>query len=71
MPEVIEVIRRSEQGITRPFICRCDDEQIYFVKGRGSGRESQVYEWLAGNLGLQLGLPLATFDIVVTPPAIL
>ncbi len=62
--EIVEVLRRSEQGLTRPFICRASDEKIYFVKGKGASREGQIYEWLAGNLGLKLDLPLAPFKLV-------
>jgi|AOMQ01.1.fsa_nt_gi hypothetical protein len=62
--EIVEVISRSRQGITKPFICRGDDEQIYFVKGRDAGRRSLICEWIAGQLGLRLGLPIAPFEIV-------
>ena len=65
--QIVEVIRRSEQGMTRPFICRGDDGEIYFVKGRDAGRRSLISEWVAGHLGLALGLPLAPFDIVDVP----
>ncbi len=58
---------RSEQGITRPFICRGDDDNTYFVKGIGAGRLSQVCECIAGNLGVELGLPLAPFEVVHVP----
>ena len=34
-----EIIGRSVQGVTRPFICRGDDGIVYFVKGRGAGSE--------------------------------
>ncbi len=64
MLEVIEVIRRSEQGMTQPFICRDEEGDIYFVKGKGAGRDSQIYEWIAGNLAVALGLPLPEFEIV-------
>jgi hypothetical protein len=62
-----EVLRRSHQGMTRPFICRGDDGATYFVKGVGAGRRSQIAEWVAGNLGLALGLPIAPFSIVEVP----
>lgn len=65
--EIEEVIRRSEQGITKPFICRGDDDQVYFVKGIASTRKSQISEWIAGNLGLALGLPIPPFKIVDVP----
>ncbi|MGY6588482.1 MAG: HipA family kinase [Wenzhouxiangella sp.] len=65
--EIVEVIRRSEQGITRPFICRGDDGETYFVKGRDAGRRSLICEWIAGQLGLAMKLPLAPFAIVNVP----
>lgn len=65
--QIVEVIRRSEQGITQPYICRGDNDKVYFVKGIGAGRRSQICEWIAGNLGLALGLPIAPFDIVEIP----
>ncbi len=65
--EIVEVLRRSEQGMTRPFICRGNDDAVYYVKGIGAGRRSQVAEWVAGCLGTRLGLPLAAFEIVNVP----
>lgn len=62
--EIVEVLRRSDQGMTRPFICRGDDGETYFVKGVGAGRRSQICEWIAGNLGMAINLPLAPFEIV-------
>ena len=34
MPPLIitEIVRRSEQGITRPFFCHSDDGSAYVVK---------------------------------------
>lgn len=62
--EIIEIIGRSEQGVTRPFICRGADDQVYFVKGRGATRHGQICEWVAGQLALRLGLPVAPFRLV-------
>lgn len=69
--EIIEVLRRSEQGVTRPFICRGSDGELYFVKGSDAGRRSLISEWVAGRLGLSLGLPLAPFRIVEMPAELL
>ncbi|MDT8281969.1 MAG: hypothetical protein RQ982_04065 [Gammaproteobacteria bacterium] len=71
MIQVVEIIGRSEQGITKPFICRGDDDNTYFVKGTGAGRRSQVCEWIAGNLALELALPIAPFEIVDVPVEII
>lgn len=69
MVEIIEVLRRSEHGITEPFICRGDDDEIYFVKGMGgAGRRSLVCEWICGRLAQALDLPVAPFEIVRVPP---
>ena len=70
MIQIIEILGRSEQGMTRPFICRGEDNNIYFVKGSGAGRRSQICEWIAGNLALELGLPIAPFRIVDVPFAL-
>src|SRR5690554_1906990 len=60
-------MRRSTQGMTRPYICRGDDGHVYFVKGVGAGRRSQLCEWIAGSLALEIGLPVAPFEIVHVP----
>lgn len=65
--QIVEIMGRSEQGITLPFICRGDDDNTYFVKGIGAGRRGQVCEWIAGNLALELNLPIAPFEIVDVP----
>lgn len=69
--KIIEIMGRSQQGITQPFICRAEDDQVYFVKGRGAGRRSLICEWIAGQLGRGLGLPIAPFEIVEIPEALL
>lgn len=65
--EIVEVIRRSEQGATRPYICRASNGDLYFVKGIGAGRRSQLCEWIAGRLAQSLGLPIAPFAVVDVP----
>ena len=64
---ICEIIGRSEQGVTRPFICRGEDDQVYFVKGRGAGRRSLICEWIAGCFAKGFGLPIAPFAIVDVP----
>jgi hypothetical protein len=69
--QLIEILGRATQGITRPFICRGDDGHVYFVKGRGAGRRSLICEWICGQLALKLGLSIAPFEIVQVPEALL
>lgn len=69
--QIIEILRRSEQGVTEPFICRGEDGALYFVKGRGAGCDSLIKEWLAGRLADAMGLPIAPFRLVWVPETLL
>lgn len=71
MTQIIEIIERADQGVTKPFICRGEDDEVYFVKGRGAGRRSLICEWIAGNLAMALGLPVAPFRIVEVPESLI
>lgn len=62
--EIVEILRRSTQGMTEPFICRGEDDALYFVKGRSAGRPSLIKEWICGCLAKALGLPIAPFEVV-------
>lgn len=62
--QIVEILHRSEQGVTRPFLCRCEDDRLYYVKGRGAGPRSLLCEWLGGHLARAFGLPLPEFAIV-------
>lgn len=68
---VIEILERSEQGRTRPFLCRCDDDNLYFVKGRDAGHRSLLCEWLAGHLAKAMGLPVPDFVVAQAPRELL
>ena len=68
MPVLItEVIRRSKQGVTFPFLCRSEGGQHYFVKGSGVGKSGLRAEWLGGCLARTFGLPVPGFDQVIVP----
>ena len=68
--KITEIIGRSDQGVTKPFICRADNEEIYFVKGRGAGRRSLLCEFIASSLGIALGLPIPPIAIVDVPESL-
>lgn len=65
--QIIEILGRSTQGITRPFKCRGEDGQIYFVKGHGAGKRSLIAEYVGGTLARAFGLPVADLAIVEVP----
>lgn len=66
-----EILDRTIQGVTEPFICRGDDGQVYFVKGRSAGRRSLVCEWVASQVATALGLPIAGYVVAEVPEQLL
>lgn len=69
--QVVEVLERTTQGITEPFLCRGDDGALYYAKGRAAGRKSLVSEWLASSLAREFGLPIAPFAVGEVDDAII
>ena len=57
-PLITEVIERTAQGMTRPYLCMAEDGTAWFVKSAGAGWRSLVCEWIAGRLAVAFGLPL-------------
>ncbi|EOV9569477.1 HipA family kinase [Cronobacter turicensis] len=56
---VIEIIRRIPDCSTEPFLCRCDDGELYVVKGMPSvPRVQLIAEWISAHIAKSLGLPL-------------
>lgn len=62
-----EIISRSEQGATRPFLCRGEDGLLYYVKGRYAGYRTLCCEWVAGRLGRLVDLPIPHFCVAEVP----
>jgi hypothetical protein len=71
MLQIVEILRPAEQGRTTPFLCRGEDDRLYYVKGLNTGRQGQWCEWLAGHLGQAFGLPIPPFQIVDVPAELL
>jgi len=67
---IVEIIRRSEQGVTRPFVCRGDDGVTYWVKGNGAGAVALCHEWIGGKLAQAINLPIPRFELAVVPPQV-
>lgn len=68
---IVEILGRSEQGRTRPFLCRCNDDQLYYVKGNDAGKRSLLCEWLSAHLARAMGLPIPVFNVVQAPQSLL
>ena len=64
MVEVNEVICRSTQGMSQPFICRDESGRKLWVKGSGWRSKELAAEWICAQLAREWGLPLADFSLV-------
>lgn len=60
---VIEVLEKIESGMTTPFRCRLEDENLYAVKGRGALVKGLINEVVCGTLARHLDLPVPPFSI--------
>ncbi|MEJ0003003.1 MAG: HipA family kinase [Pararobbsia sp.] len=65
--QITEVLERSVQGRTHPFLCRGADRRLYYVKGAGAGRKGLISEWLGSTMAACFGLPIAEHRIVEVP----
>jgi hypothetical protein len=62
--EIVEIIGPAEQGKSKPYLCRAEDEQLYYVKGQNATSSARCREWVAGHLAKAFGLPIPTFRLV-------
>jgi hypothetical protein len=63
--QVIEIVRRITDCATQPFLCRCDDGELYVVKGMPCVPKKQlIAEWVSACLAKELQLSLPDFKIV-------
>jgi hypothetical protein len=64
---VTEILGRSSEGRTQPYICRCNDDEVYFVKGKSATRFGLINEWIGARLCSALQLPIAPYAVVMVP----
>lgn len=67
MIDIKQVIRRSDQGVTQPFICLDENDRQLWVKGSAWLGRDLVAEWLCAQLAEEFELPMAEFDLVSVP----
>ena len=65
--QVTEIVRRLDQGVTRPFLVRADDDALYVAKGRETTQRGLVAEWICAHLGQSLGLSIPDFALLDVP----
>jgi hypothetical protein len=65
--KVVEILGRSKQGMTEPYLCRCDNGDLYYLKGKNALPRGLISEWICGSLALNLALPIAEFEEIEVP----
>lgn len=64
---VTEIVRRLDQGVTRPFLVRAEDDALYVAKGREATQRGLMAEWICAHLGRALGLTVPEFVLLDVP----
>ena len=64
MLEITEIIERSNQGATKPFICKASDNETYYIKGRNATASGLIKEWFGARLAQAFILPLPSSQIL-------
>ncbi len=67
MRRIASIIRASDQGVSRPFLCKDDDNACWWCKGHLSGKQTQRLEWVCAHLARLLSLPVPDFEIMEVP----
>lgn len=67
---ITSVLGRSEQGMTRPFICQVNHFNTCYVKGAYAGQRSLCCEWVAGWLAMAILLELSSGASPIGVPVI-
>lgn len=65
--QVTEIVRRLDQGMTRPFLVRAEDDALYVAKGRETTQRGLIAEWICAHLARALGLSIPEFVVLDVP----
>lgn len=71
MLEIVEITGFSDQGKSKPYLCRGEDEKLYYVKGQNAPTSARCREWIVGHLAQAFGLPVPPFCLVNVSPELL
>ena len=71
MLEVVEIIRKIEQGRTEPYLCGANDGNKYVVKGKTTQGKGRIVEYICAHIGKAFELPIPDFNIIEVPDFLL
>ena len=62
--QIAQILRVSDQGVSRPYQCYDEDGVLRWCKGNHTGLKSLMSEWICARVGRALGLPVPPCDIL-------
>ena len=62
--KISQILRVSDQGVSRPYQCYDEDGVLRWCKGNHTGLKSLMSEWICARVGLALRLPVPPCDIL-------
>lgn len=66
--QVRQIVRVSDQGVSRPYQCYDEKGVLRWCKGNHTGLRSLMSEWVCARVGRALGLPVPSCDILRLDP---
>lgn len=64
MEKIKSILKVSDQGVSRPFLCKDERDAVRWCKGNHTGIRSLIAEWMCARMARQLGLPVPDFAIL-------
>ena len=64
MDQVKSILKVSEQGVSRPYLCTDEEDRVRWCKGSHTGFRSVISEWICACMARRLGLPIPDFAIL-------
>ena len=64
MTQVKSILKVSEQGVSRPYLCTDEEDRIRWCKGCHTGFRSVISEWICACMARRFNLPIPDFAIL-------
>ena len=66
--QIRQIVRVSDQGVSRPYQCYDDNGTLRWCKGTHTGIRSLLSEWICARVAQRLGIPVPACDILRLEP---
>ena len=67
--QIRQIVRVSDQGVSRPYQCYDENGVLRWCKGNHTGLRSLIAEWVCARIARELGVPVPACDILRLDPA--